>query len=131
MKKKILIVDDNPVVNKVLQVFLEPRYETISAINGKQAVDIAATQLPDLVLMDIIMPVMGGYQATRLIRQNPKTHSIPILAVTALDGHIYEEECFQSGCDDYIAKPFLAEDLFPRIEKLLKKSSGNLSTLPS
>ncbi len=123
MKKKILIVDDNPVVNKTLQILLEPRYETIPAMDGKQAVEFAATQLPDLILMDIIMPVMNGHQATRLIRQNPKTQSIPILAVTALDGQIYEEECFQSGCDDHIAKPFLAEDLFPCIEKLLKQDS--------
>jgi len=122
MKKKILIVEDNPAVNKALQFLLEPRYETIPAMDGKQAVDIAATQLPDLILMDIIMPVMNGYQATRLIRQNPKTHSIPILAVTALDGQKYEEECFQSGCDDHIAKPFTTEDLFPCIEKLLKSS---------
>jgi len=129
MKKKILIAEDNLAVNKALQLLLEPRYETIPAMDGKQAVDIAATQLPDLILMDIIMPVMNGYQATRLIRENPKTHSIPILAVTALDGRKYEEECFQSGCDDHIAKPFLSEDLVPCIEKLLKKSSGNLSTL--
>ncbi len=131
MKKKILIVEDNLAVNKALQFLLEPIYETFPAMDGKQAVDVAATQLPDLILMDIIMPVMSGYEATRLIRQNPKTHSIPILAVTALDGHLYEEECFQSGCDDHIAKPFLAEDLFPCIEKLLKQYSGNLSTLPS
>jgi len=124
MKKKILIVDDNPVVNKVLQVFLEPRYETVSAMDGKQAVDIAATQLPDLILMDIIMPVMSGYQATRLIRENPKTSSIPIIAVTALVSHIMEEECFQSGCDDYIAKPFTTEDLVPCIEKLLNQDSA-------
>ncbi len=124
MKKKILIVEDNLAVNKALQLILEPRYETIPAMDGKQAVDIAATQLPDLILMDIIMPVMNGHQATRLIRQNPKTHSIPILAVTALDGHLYEEECFQSGCDAYIAKPFLAEDLVPCIEKLLNQDSA-------
>jgi len=122
MKKKILIVEDNLAVNKALQLILERRYETIPAMDGKQAVDIATAQLPDLILMDIIMPVMNGHQATRLIRQNPKTHSIPILAVTALDGQIYKEECFQSGCDDHIAKPFLAEDLVPCIEKLLKSS---------
>ncbi len=122
MKKKILIAEDNLAVNKALQLLLEPRYETIQAMNGKQAVDIAATQLPDLILMDIIMPVMNGHQATRLIRQNPKTHSIPILAVTALDGHLYEEECFQSGCNDHIAKPFTSTQLASRIEKLLKSS---------
>ncbi len=81
MKKKILIVEDNLAVSKALQLLLEPRYETIPAMDGKQAVDIAATQLPDLILMDIIMPVMDGLDATRLIRQNPKTHSIPILPV--------------------------------------------------
>ena len=130
MKQKILIVDDNPDLISILQIQFEVQgYETILAVNGKQAVDIAATQVPDLILMDIIMPVMNGYQATRLIRQNPKTHSIPILAVTALDGPIYEEECSQNGCDDYIAKPFTTKDLVPCIEKLLKQSSGNLSPL--
>ena len=131
MKKKILIVEDNLAVNRALQLLLEPRYETIPAMDGKEAVDIAATQLPDLILMDIMMPVMNGYQATRLIRQNPKTHSIPILAVTALDGPTYEEECFQSGCDDHIAKPFKTKELVPCIEKLLKQYGGNPSTLPS
>ncbi len=122
MKKKILIAEDNLAVNKALQLLLEPRYETISAMNGKQAVEFAATQLPDLILMDIVMPVMNGFQASRWIRHHPKTHSIPILAVTAMTTLKDKEDCFQSGCHDYIAKPFLAEDLFPCIEKLLKSS---------
>ncbi len=124
MKKKILIVEDNLAVNKALQLLLEPRYETIPAMDGKQAVDFAATQLPDLIMMDILMPKMSGFQATRLIRQNPETRSIPILAVTALDGRTYEEECLQSGCNDYIAKPFNAEDLVPCIERLLDQDSA-------
>ncbi len=124
MRKKILIVDDNPVVNKVLQLFLEPRYETIPAMDGKQAVDIATAQLPDLILMDIIMPVTDGFEATRLIRQNAKTSSIPILAVTALDGPIYEEECLESGCNNHIAKPFTTKELVSRIEKLLNQDSA-------
>ena len=86
--------------------------------------DFAATQLPDLIMMDILMPKMSGFQATRLIRQNPETRSIPILAVTALDGRTYEEECLQSGCNDYIAKPFNAEDLVPCIERLLDQDSA-------
>ena len=129
MKKKILIAEDNLAVNKALQLILEPRYETIPAMDGKQAVDIAATQLPDLILMDIIMPVMNGFQASRWIRQHPKTHSIPILAVTAMTTLKDKEECFQNGCDDFIAKPFQAEDLCSCIEKLLKQSSANLSPL--
>ena len=129
MKKKILIAEDNLAVNKALQLILEPRYETIPAMDGKQAVEFAATQLPDLILMDIIMPVMNGFQASRWIRQHPKTRSIPILAVTAMTTLKDKEECFQSGCDDFIAKPFRAEDLCSCIEKLLKQSSSNLSPL--
>ena len=131
MKKKILVVDDSPFVSRLLQLALKPRYEIIPAMNGKEAVEMAESQMPDLILMDIKMPEMNGYQATRMIRQNPMTQSIPILAVSALDGPIYEEKSFQSGCDDFIVKPFLAEDLIPRIEQLLKQSSGNLNNLPS
>jgi len=129
MKKKILIAEDNLAVNKALQLILEPRYETIPAMDGKQAVEFAATQLPDLILMDIIMPVMNGFQASRWIRQHPKTRSIPILAVTAMTTLKDKEECFQSGCDDYLSKPFTSEQLLSRIEKLLKQSSSNLSPL--
>ncbi len=130
MRKKILIVEDIPGLIHILLLEVQRLgYETILASNGEEAVDMAATHLPDLILMDMVMPVMSGFEATRLIRQNPKTHSIPILAVTALDGNKYEQECFQSGCDDHIAKPFSFNQLASRIEKLLKKSSGNLSTL--
>ncbi len=124
MKKKILIAEDNPVVNKVLQLVLKPRYETIPAMDGKQAVDIAATQLPHLILMDIIMPVMNGYQATRLIRQNPTTGSIPIIAITAGLHDTIEYGYLNVDCDDYVARPFLDDDLFPCIEKLLKQDSA-------
>jgi len=129
MKKKILIAEDDLALNRILQLLLKGRYDTIRAINGKEAVEIAATQKPDLILMDIVLPVMNGYQATRLIRQNPKTHSIPVIAVTALTSSEEREECFQSGCDDHIAKPFTTKDLLPCIEKLLKQSSANLSPL--
>ncbi len=129
MKKKILIAEDDLALNRILQLLLKGRYDTIRAINGKEAVEIAATQKPDLILMDIVLPVMNGYQATRLIRQNPKTHSIPVIAVTALTSSEEREECFQSGCDDHIGKPFTTKDLLPCIEKLLKQSSANLSPL--
>ncbi len=120
MKKKILIVDDNPYMLQVLQLQLEDRdYETILATDGKQAVDMAAAHLPDIILMDILMPEMDGLQATRMIRQNPQTRSIPILAMTALDSSKAKEECLNNGCDDYIAKPFTATQLESRISKLL------------
>jgi len=125
MKKTILIVEDNQDLRQVLQVQLEHRgYETILARSGKQAVDIATAQLPDLIVMDIRMPEMDGFQATRLIRKNPKTRSIPILAVTVLETHEERELCLQSGCDDYLPKPFTHLQLSSRIEKLLKQDSA-------
>ncbi len=124
MKKKILIVEDNPDLIDILHLQLKNQgYDTVQAMNGKQAVDMATAQLPDLILMDIMMPEMNGLQATRLIRQNPKTHSIPILAMTAKITIADKKECLQSGCNDHIAKPFLVEDLVPRIENLLKQNS--------
>ncbi len=122
MKKKILIAEDDLALNRILQLLLKGRYDTIPAMNGKEPVEIATTQKPDLILMDIILPVMDSLQAIRLIRQNPKTRSIPILAVTILATHKDKEECLQSGCDDYICKPFTPLQLAFRIEKLLKSS---------
>ena len=124
MKKKILIVDDNPDLTYILQVQLKNKgYDTVQATNGMQAVDIATAQLPDLIVMDIMMPQMNGLQAARLIRENPKTRSIPILALTAKISFEDREECLESGLNDHIAKPFTATQLAFRIEKLLKQDS--------
>jgi len=122
MKKKILMVDDDLDLCLIFQTVLEHLgYDYVFAVNGAEAVKIATTQKPDLILMDIIMPVLNGYQATRMIRQNPKTCSIPVIAVTVLTSSEEREECFRSGCNDYIAKPFTAKELASRIEKLLKQ----------
>ncbi len=131
MKKKILIVDDNPDLISILQVQLENKgYDTVQATNGRQAVDIATAQLPDLIVMDVMMPQMNGLQAARLIRKNPKTRSIPMLASTAKVSHADTEECLESGFNDHIDKPFTGKQLASRIEKLLQQSSDNLNTLP-
>ena len=118
--RKILIVNDNRELVRALQLLLK-NYDLILAENGKQAVEIAFTLKPDLILMDILMPEMDGLQATRLIRQNPQTRSIPILAITAGVTIGMEEECSQSGCDDFIAKPFTIEQLASRINTLLRQ----------
>ncbi len=120
MKRKILIVDDNADLIYVLQRLVQlVGYDFIVATNGKQAVDIAAAQLPDLITMDIMLPEMNGLEAARLIRQNPKTHSIPILALTAKVSFKDREECLHSGCDEYISKPYTPKQLVSRIERLL------------
>ncbi len=118
MNKKILIVDDNQELVRALQLLLK-NYDLILAENGKQAVEMAFTLEPDLILMDILMPEMDGLEATRMIRQNPKTRSMPILAITAGVSNGIKEECDKSGCDDFIAKPFTFEQLASRIKNLL------------
>lgn len=125
MKKKILIVEDNQELLKVLRLLLKNKsYEIYLALNGEQGVAMATTKRPDLIIMDILLPEMDGLRATDLIRKNPMTRSIPILAVTAEVNGNGKEECLQSGCNDFIAKPFTFEDLLPHIEKLLIDHNG-------
>ena len=122
-KKKILIVEDNLDLTYILLRLVENAgYDSILAINGKEAVEMAAAQMPDLILMDIMMPEMNGFEATRLIRQNPKTRCIPIIAVTAMSSAKDREECLKSGCSDYMSKPFTPSQLAANIEKHLKAS---------
>ncbi len=125
MKKKILIVDDNTDLNKVLQMSLNEAYETISAINGEDAVDLAVTEVPDLIIMDLMMNGMNGFEAIRLIRQVPKTRSIPIIAITAGLSNTVEEECTRIGCNDFLFKPFTASQLNSSITKLLNQNGSN------
>ena len=129
MKKNILIVEDDQDLRQTLQMHLELLgYDSILAENGKEAVDLATSQVPDLILMDLIMPVMDGLQATRLIREHPNTESTPIIAMTAKVTSENKIECLQSGCDGHIAKPFTSKQLASIIEKLLKQK-GSLRTL--
>ena len=122
MKKKILLVEDNPATIDVIQKELEfLGYESIVAEDGREGVDKAASQSPDLIIMDISLPKMDGLEASTLIRKNPKTQSIPILAATARALPGDKEKCLQSGCDDYIAKPFTHRELGAAIKKLLKE----------
>ena len=123
MKKKILIVEDNADLLKVLQLLLKDPYEPIAAMKGTEAVDIATAERPDLILLDIVLPDMNGLEIARLIRKQPETQSTPILAMTAKVSRIDEEDCILSGCNDFIAKPFTFEQLLPRIEKLLNQSN--------
>ncbi len=123
METRILLVEDNAAIVDVMQKELELLgYEVTVAKNGIEAVEMAASQLPDLIVMDILMPRMDGFQAASQIRKNTKTQVTPILATTARALPGDREKCLASGCDDYIAKPFTYRELGARIEKLLKKT---------
>jgi CheY-like chemotaxis protein len=122
MKKKILLVEDNPATVDVIQKELELLgYDSVVAKDGKEAVEMAGSQDPDIIVMDISLPKVDGIEATSMIRSNPKTRSIPILAATARALPGDREKCLQGGCDDYIAKPFTHRQLGAAIKRLLKE----------
>src|ERR1700693_5131280 len=121
MQTRILLVEDDPGTIEVMQQELEGLgYEVRVAENGVEAVNMAISQLPDLIVMDIRLPKMDGLRASTLIRDNPNTGNIPILAATvnALAGD--REKCLEAGCNDYIAKPFTHRELGAAIKRLLK-----------
>lgn len=121
-KKRILLVEDNPATVDVVQKELEfLGYDAITADTGDKAVQMAESHLPDLIIMDISLPGMDGLQATALIRKNPKTQAIPVLAATARALPGDREKCMQSGCTDYIAKPFTHRELGAALKKILKE----------
>jgi len=124
MKKKILIVEDHEDLNKFMQMSFKDSYETLSVKHGEEAVGMAVTEVPDLIIMDLVEYEVDSLEAIPLIRQNPKTRSIPIIAITAGLHDTIEHGGVSIDCDDYIAMPFLDEDLFPSIEKLLKQDSA-------
>ena len=124
MKKKILIVEDHKDLNKFMQMSFMDSYETLSVKHGEEAVGMAVTEVPDLIIMDLVEYEVDSLEAIPLIRQNPKTRSIPIIAITAGLHDTIEHGNLITDCDDYVARPFLDDDLFPCIEKLLKQDSA-------
>jgi len=124
MKKKILIVEDHKDLNKFMQMSFMDSYETLSVKHGEEAVSMAVTEVPDLIIMDLVEYEVDSLEAIPLIRENPKTRSIPIIAITAGLHDTIEHGNLITDCDDFVARPFLDDDLFPCIEKLLKQDSA-------
>ena len=121
MTKRILVVEDQEDNRQILRDLLASAdYEMDEAENGQEALDAVARQRPDLILMDIQLPVMDGYEATRRIKSNPEWKSIPIIVVTsyALSGDA--EKAKAAGCDDYVTKPYSPRQLLAKIREYLK-----------
>jgi len=124
--EKILVIDDNEDNLEVLVRKLQSRgYETIGAIDAKEGILKAQNQIPDLILMDIDLPKIDGYEATRRLKAKEKTKAIPIIAVTAHAMIGDKEKCMEAGCDDFDSKPIAFQGLLEKIEKhLYKKHNG-------
>jgi two-component system cell cycle response regulator DivK len=119
-KKKILIVDDTEWNRDLLVQLLEDDYDVVQAVNGEEGVKKTEVERPDLVLMDLGMPVMDGWEATRKIKANSDLKHIPIIAVTSHAMVGDEVQAREAGCDDYIAKPVDENELMEKIKKLLQ-----------
>lgn len=110
--KKILIVDDNPSIRELITLWLRfIGFKPITAKNGTEAVDKALSEKPNLILLDILMPLVDGRETVRLLRAKPETKDIPVLAATALSSSSDLKSCLEAGCDDYIVKPFTCKTL--------------------
>ena len=120
MTKRILVVEDQEDNRQILRDLLaNAGYEMIEAEDGQQALTQAAAHKPDLILMDIQLPLLDGYEATRRIKADPALNAIPIIVVTsyALSGD--EEKAHAAGCDAYVAKPFSPRALLAKIREYL------------
>jgi two-component system cell cycle response regulator DivK len=120
MAKTILIVEDEPRNLKLIRDLLQRfGYETLEATDGEQGVELAKAQIPNLILMDIMMPKMDGLEATRIIKADTKIKHIPIVALTSYAMKGDRERTLDAGCDGYIAKPVDIQELLRNIEHFL------------
>jgi len=119
---KILLVEDNEMNRDMLSRRLERRgFQMTFAADGAQGVSMAEAELPDLILMDMNMPVLDGWEASRRIKANPPTRAIPIIALTAHAMSGDREKTLAAGCDDYDTKPVEFQRLLGKINALLQK----------
>jgi CheY-like chemotaxis protein len=117
----ILVVDDNHQNLELLQVYLEDvECRSVPAHDGPEALDIIAKDPPDLILLDVMMPKMSGFEVCRRIKSDPKTSDIPVIMVTALNEFGDIERAIDSGTDDFLSKPVNKLELLTRIKTLLK-----------
>ena len=124
---KVLIVEDNP-TNMTLAVFLlnSAHYSVLQATNAESGLTLARSEMPDLILMDIQLPGMDGLQATTLLKADPVTRSIPVIALTALAMKGDEERIRAAGCDGYIAKPLAYKEFLGTVATQLASRSASI-----
>ena len=123
MPGKILIVDDNELNLAILEELLSDNYETVSAESGEQAISVAPVFKPDLVLLDVMMPGIDGYETCRWIRAHPELNAIKVIMVSAKASPVDIERGLEAGADEYITKPFDVDALSESVRKHLEDRS--------
>ena len=119
-KKKILIADDEANIRLLVSSMLGKDYIVLKASDGEEAINIARSQKPDLILMDIMMPNMDGYTACYTIKKDPVTKAIPIVMLTAIGYELNVKFSQEMGANGYVTKPFSPQDLLDTIGQFLK-----------
>jgi DNA-binding response OmpR family regulator len=131
-KPKVLIIDDDDTYRSVISdVLTESGYRVIEARSGMEGLDQARQGDPDVILLDIMMPVMDGYQTCRQLRHTPATRDIPIIMLTALTDSEARFKSKEVGADDYIAKPYPPREMENRIERQLRRRALRRGPRPS
>lgn len=116
----VLIIEDNADVQKFIAHTLQKKYDVLKASNGKEGLAMAIAHIPDLIISDVMMPLMDGYEACRHIKANIKTSHIPVVLLTAKAGMDHKLEGLETGADDYLSKPFNAKELLVRAKNLIE-----------
>ena len=122
-KYKILIIEDNSDTRRFLETILKKNYETMTAENGVIGIDYARNKAPDLIILDVMLPILNGYDACSLLKKDEKTKRIPIILLSAKSGSADVNQGLTVGADDYITKPFDYKELIARVQARLKKGS--------
>ena len=117
--KKILIVEDVEFNRDLIVQLLEDSYDVLSAADGAEGLQLAAREHPDLILMDLSLPVIDGWEVTRRLKANAALHDIPIIALSAHAMMGDREKALQSGCDEYLSKPLDEDLLFAKLARFL------------
>ncbi len=122
-KYRILIIEDNPDTRRFLEAMLSKEFEVITAENGVIGIEFARNKAPDLILLDIVLPILSGYDACSLLKKDEKTKHIPVIFLSAKSSVTDITQGLSSGADDYIPKPFDYKELLARIHSRLRKNA--------
>ena len=132
MRKKILVVDDDAELVELLCFNLRKAgYLTVAASNGVEALKRTSVGVPDLILLDLMMPELDGFGLCEILRRNKATAATPIIMLTALSSEMGRLEGLDSGADEYITKPFSLKDLISRIDHILRSGSQSTDSTPA
>ncbi len=118
-KKKLLLADDDPRLRALVRLSLGDHFDLLEAKNGQEALDLANAHKPDLVMLDVVMPALSGFEVCARMKQSPATRDIVVVMLTGRNSPDEVSKAFELGADAYITKPFSPRDLLDRILELL------------